>query len=146
MTANTDPVRIEGIQEVSRALRNISKDAAKELRTGFKQIAESVASDVRGKVPSRSGKAARSIKAKGSNKGAAISFGGRAAEYYPFLDFGNQVRGGKGKVGRGDSVPRPFVPEGRYVYPTIGEHKEEIGRKAEELLADLARKHELEAD
>lgn len=137
MSANLDPVRIEGVREVSTALRAVGKEAAKELRDGMKEIAESVAADVRGKVPSRTGKAARSVKAKGNNRGAGISFGGRAAEYYPFLDFG-------GSVGRKDSVKRPFIPEGRYVYPTIGAHKDDIHEKATQLIEDLSRKHGLD--
>lgn len=138
-------VKISGIKETSKALREVSKDAQKELRKGMLEIADTVARAASAKVPSVSGAAAASIKPKGSVKGASISMGGPSAPYYPWLDFGGSVgRGHKAKQAGSGSIKRPFIKEGRFLYPTIGEHKDYIGETAYKLLADLAEKHGLE--
>jgi hypothetical protein len=136
--AGLDPVRVEGIQELSRALKAVSKEAQKEMRKGFKDIAESVAADIRPKVPRKTGRAAKSIKARGTNKGGSIAFGGPRALHFPWLDFGGDRRGNGGGI-----ASRPFIKEGRYVYPTISDNLDEIKDKAEDLIDDLTRKHNL---
>lgn len=135
--ADISTVRIEGIREVAAALRGVSKEASKELRLGMKGIAEMVATDARGRVPRRSGKAASSIKARGTNRGAAITEGSARAPHMPWLDYGGSTKAGGGRV------RRQFVPGGRYLYPAIGANSVEIGQKAQDLIADLVQKHNL---
>jgi hypothetical protein len=48
-----------------------------------------------------------------------VGIGGRRAPYYPWLDFG-------GKTGPKRSVERPFYKEGRYLYPTLRDHREKF--------------------
>lgn len=123
----------KGVKDVQRALRQIGDGSEKELKVEFTKIAETVAGDIRPKVPHRTGKAARSVKARGSQRGGAIAFGGSAAPHYPWLDFG-------GSVGRNRSIKRPFIQEGRYVYPTIREHREDLIERTDAVIARLARK------
>lgn len=140
--ADVSTVRIEGINEVAKALRGISKEASKELRVGMKGIAEMVATDARGRVPKKTGKAAKSIRARGTTKGAAITEGNAKAPHMPWLDYGGSTK----VLGRGNRVQRPFVPGGRYLYPAIGANSAKISAKAEELITDLARKHGLDVE
>jgi hypothetical protein len=70
-------------------------------------------------VPSRSGAARGSMKARSTQREARISAGGGRAPYYPWLDFG-------GHVGRAGGVSRPFYREGRYIYPTLRKRHPEI--------------------
>jgi hypothetical protein len=122
-----------GIPELQRALKRLGNGAEKELKSEFKDIAEDVAADVRPKVPSISGRAASSVKGRGTSRGGSIAFGGSAAPHYPWLDFG-------GRVGRNRSIERPFVPEGRYLYPTIREKRPELIRRTDEVIERLAKK------
>jgi hypothetical protein len=71
------------------------------------------------KVPSKSGAARGSLKAASSQTQARVSAGGRAAPYYPWLDFG-------GAVGRKKSVHRDFYKSGRYIFPTVAEKQDDI--------------------
>lgn len=122
-----------GIPELQKALKALGNGAEKELKSEFKDIAEEVAEAVRPKVPKRSGRAASSVKGRGTSRGGSIAFGGSKAEYYPWLDFG-------GRVGRNRSIERPFVAEGRYVYPTIREKRDDLIRRTDDVIERLAKK------
>lgn len=130
-----ESIKVTGIKEVATGLKGVSKDASKELRKGMKDIADDVARRASSEVPARTGKAASSIKPRGTVKGAAIAYGSPAV-YEPWLDFG-------GKVGKGKSVSRPFIKGGRYLYPAIAEASPEIKTKVETLLSDLSEKYGL---
>lgn len=130
----SDSVRVDGLRDLQRALRGISKEAAKELRLALREIAAEIAKSASAKVPRRSGRAASSYKPRASGAGAAIAFGGTRAPYAPWLDFG-------GRVGVNKSVSRPFIREGRYLFPTIGENSDEIKNRADEAMKRLADKY-----
>jgi hypothetical protein len=126
-------VEVRGLRELKSAFRQVDKGLNKELGHEFKELAESIAAKVRMKVPKRKGRAASSVKGKGSQRGGAIAFGGSAAPYYPWLDFG-------GRVGRSKSIYRPFQSSGRYVYPTIAENKDEIIDETDKVLKRMLQK------
>ena len=125
-------VEVTGLKELNKAFKKVDADLSKELKTGFKAIAESIAVKVRSKVPRLSGKAASSYKARGTQKGGGIAFGGTKAPYTPWLDFG-------GKVGRNKSIERPFITQGRYLYPTITENKAEIIDQTDKLVEKVVK-------
>ena len=124
---------VRGLRELKAAFRKVEGDLKTELKEGFKAIAEDVAGAIRPKVPKRTGRAAGSVKARGSLRGGAIAFGGSAAPYYPWLDFG-------GRVGINKRIARDFLTEGRYVYPTIREKRDDIIEHTDDLIGHLARK------
>lgn len=126
-------IRIRGLREVISALRRIDADIPGEMKEGMTNVAESVASRVRSKVPVLTGRARDSVKGRGGQSKASIVAGGRAAPHYPWLDFG-------GRVGRNKSISRPFIEKGRYIYPTIAEHDADIRRETDELLKGLIKK------
>jgi hypothetical protein len=141
-----EDVRIitHGVKELQKALKQMDANAPKELKAGFTNIAENVAAAIRPKIPG-SGRAASSVKARGSQRGGAIAFGGSRAPHYPWLDFG-------GSVGRGHQQGRPWsgaikrdwrgnpAGEGRYVYPTIREKRDYIIRETDEMMERLAKR------
>lgn len=131
--ANDAKVEVRGIKDLSKALREIDKDLPKELGAGLAEAAAIVADAARPKVPQRTGKAAASIKVRKQQRGAALAVGGSKAPYFPWLDFG-------GKTGRNNSVRRPFVPGGRYIYPTLADKREQVNAKVDEVMARLAEK------
>lgn len=132
-------IRVTGLREVASALRAVEKDGAVALKVGLREIAAEVVSAVQGKVPHQSGKAAGSYKPRSTQSGAGIAFGGQAAPYAPWLDFGGSTgpghqprRPGSGSIKR-EWLGRP-VGDGRYLYPTISEHRDETIHKIDELI------------
>lgn len=115
--------RVEGLRELRKAMRDAEAGSQKALQRKLKTVAVIVASAIAGKVTQGpSGKAAASVRPRATATSAGIVAGGQSAPYYPWLDFGGSV--GRGHVaGQGGSgaIKRPFIPAGRYIYPTIAE-------------------------
>lgn len=107
--ADNVAVRIEGLREFQRGLKQLGPDLPKALRMALNDAADVVVADARPRVPRRTGRAQRSVKAQSTQTSARVVGGGTRAKHYPFLDFG-------GRVGRNRSVRRPFLPKGRYIY------------------------------
>jgi hypothetical protein len=105
-----DPITITGLREYLRALKKMDADLPKAVRVVLNKAADLVIDLARPDVPSRSGRAARSIRGQSTRTAVRVTAGGKRAPYYPWLDFG-------GRVGRKKSTRRPFDPEGRYLYP-----------------------------
>ena len=125
-------IHIDGIKEMNKALRAIDKTAPKNTRIALNSVADFVISKGRPTVPRRSGRAQRSWKAKSSRTESRVSYGGRTAPYMPWLDFG-------GRTGRKRSVQRPFIKEGRYLYPVVSRNRAAIAAFSEEALIGMAR-------
>lgn len=125
-------ISVAGIREFRRSLRQMDAGLPKQLRLVFNGAADVVVTYARPKVARRTGRAAATLKARSGQQEARIAAGGRAAPYYPWLDFG-------GRVGPADSVERPFLTEGRYIYPTVRERRQDIQDVMGAGLSDLAR-------
>jgi hypothetical protein len=136
-SAGGSRIQITGIKEFQASLRKMDADLPKQLRIALNKASELVIDYARPQVPSRSGAAKASLKVRSSQREARIAAGGRKAPYYPWLDFG-------GKVGRDNSVKRPFYTEGRYIYPSLRKNREEITKVMAAALADLAKSAGLE--
>lgn len=102
-----DAIRISGLNEFRRGLKAMDRETPKALRLAFNDAADIVVTDARPRVPSRTGRAARTVKARSTQTAARVAGGGNRAPYYPWLDFG-------GKIPRGPA--RPFLKDGRYIY------------------------------
>lgn len=136
----SDQIRIEGIKEFQAALRAIDRELPKQLRVTLNEATNLVIDWARPRVPSRTGRAAASIKAKSSQREARATIGGRRAPYMPWLDFG-----GEGKI-RGRPAPRPFIKKGRYLYAGLDATRDEVTAVMERGLAELGRAAGLEMD
>ena len=106
----TEPIKVEGLREWTLAVRKVDGDLAKTIRLALNEAADLVVDDARPKVPTRSGKAARSMKVASTRTKARVSAGGNRAPYYGWIDFG-------GAVGRSKSIKRTYKPKGRYIFP-----------------------------
>lgn len=131
-------LQMPGLRELSDALKRVAPDAKREFQKDLKAIGQLVQNDTRADMPRRKGKAKKSVKVRVVSRrgfeGVEISEGGAVAPYAPWLDFGGTVGrgrkstarvhigGGKvrvqrvGSMGTG-SVVRPFIKDGRYLYP-----------------------------
>jgi len=133
------PIRVEGMKELQRALKELDGESQKEIRVALNEVAVTVAQGAARRVPVRTGAARESLRAMSSQRETRISAGGRKAPWYGWLDFG-------GAVGRNNSVRRPFVRQGRYIFPTIGANRDGLARAVRDALVALARRKGLEVD
>lgn len=125
-------IAVTGLKELSRSLNKVDGEAAKQLRIVFNDAAELVVATARPRIPRRTGKAAGSLKTKSTRTAVRVAFGGPRAPYYPWLDFG-------GRTGRKKSVVRPFLTDGRYVYPAYYERRDDVARAMQEGIERVAR-------
>jgi hypothetical protein len=122
----------------------MDEQAKSALKRELLGVATQVSSRAAGKVPRLTGRAAGSVKPRASMQGASIAFGGSAAPYFPWLDFGGSTgKGHRAGAGGSGSVKRPWLGnpsgEGRYIYPTIREMRPEIETAVDDALAAAAR-------
>lgn len=125
-------VHVRGLKEFQAALRQIDKALGPELRKGLNEVAEVVAAAARPLVPVRSGAAAASIKARSSQRGAALAVGGARVPYFGWLEWG-------GRTGRNKSTRRPFVPGGRTIYPSLRAKERETLDKLGDVIDRLSK-------
>lgn len=132
-------VKVEGLSQFRRGLKDIDKGIPKALRLAFNDIVDMVVEDAKPKVPRRSGKAAGSVKAASTQGAARIKAGGTKAPYFPWLDFGGKRKGRGGGV-----AEREFKKVGRYIWHSFAKHKGEIIESTEAAIATIARQAGLE--
>jgi hypothetical protein len=123
-----DVVRIDGLRELSKALRGVEDGLQKEVSGVFKRAAEKVAGKARARINSRSGKLAGSLRPFGTQRKAGVRMGRKAVPYAGPYEFGGYPAG------------RPFVPEGRAIYPTFRDEAANVRQDVAEGLSDLIRK------
>lgn len=109
--ATVQLITIDGLAEFRRDLRRLSADLPKALRLALNKAGESVIVEARPRVPTQSGRAARSLKARSTQTEVRVQGGGARVPYYAWLDFGG-TREGRG----GGKATRPFYSEGRIIY------------------------------
>lgn len=129
--ADRATVKVSGLKEFNRALRTMDADLPKGLRIALNGCADFLIEKTRSQIPQKSGKAARSLKARSTRTAVRIAVGGNKAPYYPWLDFG-------GHVGRHGSVARPFYREGRYLYPTLRRNRDEFTKIMQDSIVHVA--------
>lgn len=127
----TEAIKIEGLDQFRANLKAMDRELPKALRLAFNAAAEIVVQDARPRVPSKSGRARASVKARSTQAYSRVAGGGNKAPYYPWLDFG-------GRVGRAKSVSRPFLKDGRYIYDAYFRNKARYGEVLEKALLDVA--------
>jgi hypothetical protein len=130
-------VRVDGLREFQRALAKMDKDKAKALRLALNESAQFLIDEAKPNIPRDKGAAADSLRARSTQKAVRIAAGGSRAPYFPWLDFG-------GAVGRNKATKRPFYKEGRYLYVTLRERREDFTRILEGALTGLVRDAGLE--
>lgn len=128
---SADAIRVVGLKEFRRNLKQLNAALPKALRMAFNGAADLVAGEARPEVARRSGRAAGTVKARSTQTASRVVGGGNKAPYYPWLDFG-------GRVGRRRSVSRPFLKNGRYIYDAYFDNRERYGELLEQGLLEVA--------
>lgn len=129
----TEPIRVTGIKELQRSLRQMDADLPKQIRVVFNEATQLVLDYAGPRIPYLTGRARSSLKARSSQREARIAMGGRRAPYTPGLDFG----GGRPQF-------PPYTRGGRYVYKGLEVNRERITGVMSDGLHTLARDAGLE--
>jgi hypothetical protein len=127
-----DKITVHGLKEAVHGLHKIENDVPKAVTIAFNGAADLIIGKARPLVPRRTGAAQGSLKARSTPRDVQISFGGPKAPYYPWLDFG-------GRTGRKGSARRPFIREGRYLYPTAVKYHPQIVDLMQDAVTKLVR-------
>jgi len=98
-----DVVRVKGFPELAAGTTKLAADIGRAADGQFARVASSVASTIAARVPRQSGRLAGSATAVPGSP-AAVGLGG-GVPYAGWIEFGG-TRG------------RPYVPDGRYVFPS----------------------------
>lgn len=104
-----EPIKVEGLRELRRGLRQLGKEHPKAIKNAGNKAAEIIVEEAKPRVPVVSGKAKSTVKVASTTTAARVQAGSKKVPYYAWLDFG-------GRVGRGRSVKRPFLKSGRYIW------------------------------
>jgi hypothetical protein len=134
-----DPIAIEGLAEFSRNLKKLDSDLPKALRVAFNGAADLVVNQARPLIPTKTGRARDSVKARSTQTASRVVGGSRRVPYYPWLDFG-------GRVGKDRSVRRQFLKEGRYIYRAYFDNRNRYAELVEAALIDVTRQAGIEVD
>lgn len=126
-------VSVAGLAQLNKGLRAIDTGAPKGLRLALNDAAQLLVDATRPKIPSVSGAARSSLAARSTRTSARVAVGGKKAPYFPWLDFG-----GQGRIA-GRPAARPFLGEGRYVYPTLRQIRPRIEAQLQESLSAVIR-------
>lgn len=126
-------IEVENLKKLRSALKDVGGGLDKELGQAGKKAAAIVAEAAARKVPVRSGRARDSLRSKVSYGGGAVVFGRSSVPYAGWLEFG-------GAVGRNDSVKRPVVRGGRYIFPSLDEHRGEVLSSYEATVSDIIKR------
>lgn len=112
-----DTIRIDGLKELGRALKKMEDGLQKEIPKVLKPIADRVANKAKGRINSKSGRLAASIRPYATQRAAGVRMGKKNIEYAGPYEFGGYPKG------------RPFISEGRAIYPTFQEEAPKVERE-----------------
>jgi Bacteriophage HK97-gp10, putative tail-component len=96
-------VEIRGADELAAGTRKLAGNIEQAARDEFTSVADQVASQVRGRLPKRSGRLAGSVRGQPIADGGSVTMG-EGVRYAEFVEYG----------GRG----HPHSATGNYLYPT----------------------------
>lgn len=130
------PIKLKGLAPIVTGLKQLGSRGVKALETAGMNAAEMIVSKAKPLVPlgpGIGGHARDSLRAQKGPKGPEAIGGGPRFPYYPWLDFG-------GRVGINRSVKRPFIREGRFIWPTYNKHEADIEDMMRDELIDVLKK------
>ena len=130
---NKSAIRVEGLDEFRKAMRELGPEYSKELGQLNKRAAETVASTAQRNYealhPSRTGRHRAGIRAMAAAKRAQVAIGGARAPGLVGQEFGSK------------RFPQfPPAGKGNFLYPAIWEERPKLEERYLELLGELAKK------
>lgn len=130
--AAVEPIRVEGLKELQRAMRQAQDGSQKQLRVVLNSVAGIVVADAQSRVPTRSGRARATYRAQSGQREARVVAGSARAPYVGWLEWG-------GRVGKKNRVVRARVSVSRYMGRAFKSNLPRIVERLEDALVDVAR-------
>lgn len=115
-----EKITITGLREFQRQLKAMDAGLPKQMRLVLNDASGVVIDWVRPRMPSKTGRARASLKARSSQRESRVAIGGNRAAWVPWLDFGGEGR----RAGRPSA--RPFIRDGRYLYQGLKVKRQDI--------------------
>lgn len=126
MPAPPIKAEVHGVVEFERGARRLFQNIDTAADANFRTVADQAAVLVRGRVPHQTGRLAASLAGTSSHDGATVGYG--EVVYAGPVDYGGWPPG------------RPFIPQGRYLYPTALETVSVLKRAGQVAAANEIRK------
>lgn len=127
-------LHITGLNEYHQAVTRMADGTDAMCRTVLDASLDMVLDYARPRIPRRTGATLGSLQVRTSDARAGVE---ATAAHFGWLDFG-------GDVGRGLAVHRRYDPAGRYLYPGLRVHHDDISEAMRQAFTDLARASGLE--
>lgn len=134
-------VKVEGLKELRKALKDVDPELQKQLRVELKKVAEIVATDARSKAAGFSRRAADTIRATSSGDKVLIRGGESKLAWYGWADFGSRtpVSGNPRSVGPwAGSGAGPA--RGRFIYAALDDKFDEVVQAVDDAVNEATRK------
>lgn len=131
-------VRVEGMAEVLAGLSRLASSAPAAGLDAASESAKIVGGEAKLGVPIGPGAGGHAV-ASLTATGPQVSGGGSRFPYFPWLDFG-------GAVGKNNSVRRPFIRQGRFIWDTYANNKLRVEVEMDRSITQAARMSGLEVD
>lgn len=126
-------VQVEGLGEFRKALRDADRALGTALRKGLNEAGDVIVHDVRPDLPHKTGRLAASLRAQSTQREGRVVLGSARVPYAGFVEFGGRiVQHSQRRI-----IERPFVPQGRWLFPSAAKNRARIidvlGGKVDEL-------------
>lgn len=125
-------IKIEGLKELRKALRDADRELPKQLRRGFNEVAVMVADEAAQRVPVQTGRLRDSIRPRSTQTEGIVVMGRASVPYAGWIEFGGRI------APRGTVIERPFIREGRYLLPAAKDLEPAIRRETAKVLDRMA--------
>lgn len=132
-----ESIRVEGLRDFQRELRQMHKEWPRELRKAAKKAADLVAEKTRSSFASRDGvapKVAPSVKALAQQRSASVRIGGEKYPYAMGAEFGS-IEYKQFEPWRGAGTDAGYS-----LFPTIRETRDEVSETFGDAIDDVARR------
>jgi hypothetical protein len=130
-------VRAEGLTELRRALKDVDAKLPREIRIALNEGAKVVVGAARPTLPEISGDLARSLRPSSTQREGRVTLGTTSVPYAGWVEFGGKIE----HAGHGHTFPhvirRPFVKEGRYLFPAAERKTDQVIEVCERAVGDL---------
>jgi len=129
-------ISVEGLKEVIRDFKRVGDvELPKELKALHKDLSSKVASRASANAPVKTGKLKATIRGLGSQRYGVVKEGKASIPYAGWVDFGGNKRGRGGGI-----QSRPYLSNGRIIYPALDELKPTIEREYNNALEKVLRR------
>lgn len=135
MAASPVAVRVEGLTELRKALKEIDQKLPRTIRVALNQGAEVVVQAARPTIPERTGRLAATLRPSSTQREGRVTLGTGAVLYAGWVEFGGKIP----HVGGGESV-RPYIRGGRYLFPAAERKTDQVVEVCDRAVSDLIAK------